>query len=228
LYGKKSNKDIKALWNMFDHRNEKTTTALAVMLVIVVLLTFGCPKKQFKEINPNSKGRDTLKAVGYGYVRISPNAHTNQITLARQKARMLASKNLAAQISGIDFVYDNLKKQTVTFYKFQAQTRGRIKGATTEYFSIGKSGILVKQTLKTNKAMLKLPQTTILKTSFSTENMAKSLTRIYREAVEYTISRKFSSRKKVTGKIYLADMHISDHKGPGHIKVIVELRITVK
>jgi hypothetical protein len=221
-------KDITGLWNMFDHGYEKIGTALPVMLVIVALLTFGCSKKQFKEINPKSKGHDNLEVVGYGYVRISPNARSNQITLARQKARMLASKNLAAQIWGIEFVYDNRKKHTVTFHQFQAYTRGRIKGATTEYYSTVKSGILVKQTLKKEKAFPKLPQTTILKTSFRTENIAKSLTRIYREAVAYTISRKFSSRKKATGKIYLADMHISDHKGPGSIKVIVELRITVK
>ncbi|MHC4459282.1 MAG: hypothetical protein ACYS0I_19750 [Planctomycetota bacterium] len=224
----KLNKNIKGLWTMFDHRYGKIGTALPVMLVIVSLLTFGCSKEQFKEINPKSKGHDTLEVVGYGYVRMSPNARSNQKTLARQRARMLASKNLAAQISGIEFVYDKRKKQTVTFHKFQAHTRGRIKGAVTEYYSTGKSGILVKQTLKTKKAIPKSPQTTLLKTAFRTENMAKSLTHIYREAVAYTISRKFSSRKKATGKIYLANMQISDRKGPGPIKVIVELRITVK
>jgi hypothetical protein len=212
---------------MFDHRYEKIR-ALPVMLVIVALLTFGCSKKQFKEIKPKSIGHDTLEIVGYGYVRIAPNARSNRITLARQKARMSASKNLAAQISGIEFVYDNRKKQTVTFHKFQAHTRGRIKGATTEYYSTGKSGILVKQTLKIKKTIPMLPQTTILQTSFRTEDMAKSLTRIYREAVAYTISRKYSSRKKASGKIYLADMQVSDHKNPGPIKVTVELQITVK
>jgi hypothetical protein len=213
---------------MLDHRDEKIGTALPVMLAIVALFTFGCSKKQFKEINPKNKGHDSLEVVGYGYVRISPNVRSNQITLARQRARMLASKNLAAQISGIEFVYDNRKKQTVTFHNFQAHTRGRFRGATTEYYTTGKSGILVKQTLKTKNTIPNLPQTTILKTAFRTENMAKSLIHIYREAVAYTISRKFSSRKKATGKIYLADMQISDHKGPGPIKVIVELRITVK
>jgi len=197
------------------------------MLVMLALLTFGCSKNQFKEIDPKNKAHDALEIVGFGYVRISPNASSNQITLARQKGRMLAAKNLAAQISGIEFVYDNRKKQTVTFHKFQAHTRGRIQGATTEYHFTGKTGILVKQTLKTKNAIPKLPQTTILKTSFRTENMAKSLSGIYREAVAYTISRKFTSRKKATGKIYLADMQISDHKGSGPIKMILELRITV-
>jgi hypothetical protein len=112
-------------------------------------------------------------------------------------------------------------------HKFQAHTRGKIKGATTEYYFTGKSGILVKQTLKTKNAIPKLPQTTILKTSFRTENMAKSLTGIYREAVAYTISRKFSSRKKATGKIYLTEMRISDYKGREDIKVSRKLLVAV-
>jgi hypothetical protein len=212
---------------MFDHRYGKIVTSLPGMFIILALLTFGCSKEQFKEINPQHKGHDTLEAVGYGYVRILPSASSNQITLARQKARMLASKNLVAQMSGIEFVYDRRKKRTVTFHRFQAHTRGRIKGATTEYYPSGKSGILVKKTLKTKKAIPKLPRTTILKTSFRTEDMAKSLARTYREAVDYTISRKFSSIKTATGKIYLADMQLSDYKGAGLINVTLELRITV-
>jgi len=209
------------------HRYEKIGTALPGMIVMLALLTFGCSKNQFKEIDPKNKAHDTLEVVGFGYVRISPNASSNQITLARQKGRMLAAKNLAAQISGIEFVYDNRKKQTVTFHKFQAHTRGRIQGATTEYHFTGKTGILVKQTLKTKNAIQKSPQTTILIASFRTENMAKSLSGIYREAVTYTISRKFSSRKKATGKIYLTDMRISDYKSRKDIKVSLELLVSV-
>ncbi len=212
---------------MFDYRCEKIGMALPGMLVIMALLTLGCSKEQFKEINPKSRGNETPEVVGYGHVRISPGASSNQITLARQKARMLATQNLAAQIAGVEYIYDIQKKQAVTFHKFQARTRARIKGATTEYYFIGKSAILVKQTLKTKDAIPELSRTTILKTTFRTENVAKSLTGIYREAVAYTISRKFSSKKKATGKIYLTEMRISDYKSREDIKVSLELLVSV-
>jgi hypothetical protein len=201
--------------------------ALPVILMVLTGITLSCSKEQFNEIGTEINRQNSFEIVGYGYVRLSPNASSNQITLARQRARMQAANNLAAHISGIEFAYDKRNKQTVTLDKFQAHTRGTIKGATTEYYPAGKSAILVKQTLRIKKANPTLPRTTHLKTSFRTDDMAKSLMRTYREAVAYTISRKFTSRKSATGKIYLAHMLISDHKGSGSLKVTLELRITV-
>ena len=74
----------------------------------------------------------------------------------------------------------------------------------------------------------RLTRTILLKTSFRTEDMSKSLIRTYRDAVSYTISRKYSSKKTATGKIYLTDMQISDYKGPGPIGVTVQLKIIVR
>jgi hypothetical protein len=213
---------------MFIHRCAKFGRILPVILVFFTGFTLSCSKEQFKEMGPKSNRQDILEIVGYGYVRLSPNARSNQITLARQRARMQAANNLAAHISGVEFNYDKRKKQTVTLDKFQAHTRGTINGATTEYYPAGKSAILVKQTLRIKRARPKLPRTTILKTSFRTEDMAKSLIRVYREAVTYTILRKFPSRNSATGKIFLAHMQISDHKEPGPLKVTLELRITLK
>ena len=201
--------------------------AFPLILMVLTGLTLGCSKEKFHEIGPESKGQDSVEIVGYGYVSLPPDAGSNQITLARQRARMQAANNLATHISGIEYAYDKRNQQTVTLDKFKAHTQGTIKGATTEYYPAGKSAILVKQTLRLKKANPKFSRTTHLKTSFRTEDMAKSLMRTYREAVVYTISRKFASRKSATGKIYLAHMQISDHKGPGPLKVTLELRITV-
>ena len=212
---------------MFIDRYQRFGTTLPVILALFIAFALSCTKEKFHEIGPESKTHETHEIVGYGYVRIPPNARSNQINLARQRARMQASSNLAAHISGIDFVYDKRKKQTVELNTFQAHTRGTIKGAATEYYPTGKSAILVKQSLRTKRAQPLLPRTTILKTSFRTEDMPKSLIRCYREAVAYTISHKFPSRTSATGKIYLVHMHISDHRSPGPLKVTLKLKITV-
>ncbi|MBT8373836.1 MAG: hypothetical protein KJN80_02885, partial [Deltaproteobacteria bacterium] len=62
-------------------------------------------------------------------------------------------------------------------------------------------------------------------TSFRSDNLQKSLLREYRNAVQQMASAEYKKKNKITGKIMLSDMNISDYKGKSDIKVKVKLFI---
>ena len=61
--------------------------------------------------------------------------------------------------------------------------------------------------------------TTFYETSFRSDNLQKSLIGEYRNAVEEMASAKYKKKNKITGKILLSDMSISDYKGKSDNKV---------
>lgn len=65
--------------------------------------------------------------------------------------------------------------------------------------------------------------TAFYETSFRSDNLQKSLIGEYRNAVREMASAKYKKKNRITGKILLSDMSISDYKGKRDIKVKVKM-----
>ena len=203
---------IKKLYNMSYRIN--TTFVLTIILIIS-----SCTRDKFEETTAEKKFSKELQVVGYGYAKIPDKSSPNGKILARQRAAGLAAGSLVDQISGIDFILKKVKGKSVVFKMLKTSSRGVLKNTNIKYYNLGNNRILAKQTCLTKIILSNSDYAAFYETSFRSDNLQKSLIGEYRNAVEEMASAKYKKKNKITGKILLSDMSISDYKGKSDIKV---------
>ena len=203
----------------------KINTTFVLAIIIISFVVAGCTKDKFEETNVERKIFQELQIVGYGYAKIPENSSPNGKILARQRAAGLAASSLVDQISGIDFVLKKVKGNSAAFKIIKTSSRGVLKNTQIKYYNLGNNRILAKQVGRTKAVVSGAKDTTFYETSFRSDNLQKSLLRECRNAVQQMASAKYKKKNKITGKIMLSDMNISDYKGKSDIKVKVKIFI---
>jgi len=188
-------------------------------VLTIILIISGCTRDKFEETTAKKKFSKELQVVGYGYAKIPDNSSPNGKILARQRAAGLAASSLVDQISGIDFVLKKVKGQSAVFKILKTSSRGVLKNTNIKYYDLGSNRILAKQTCLTKIIVSGSSHTAFYETSFRSDNLQKALMREYRKAVQQMASAKYKKKNKITGKIMLSDMSISDYRGKSDIKV---------
>ena len=188
------------------------------VLTIIIIIS-GCTRDKFEEPTAEKIFSKELQVVGYGYAKIPDNSSPNGKILARQRAAGLAASSLVDQISGINFVLKKVKGKSAVFKILRTSSRGVLKNTNTKYYELGSNRILAKQTCLTKIVVSRSNHTAFYEASFRSDNLQKSLMREYRKAVQRMASAKHKKKNKITGKIMLSDMSISDYKGKSDIKV---------
>ncbi len=192
-------------------------------VLIIILIISGCTRDKFEETTAEKKFSKELQVVGYGYAKIPDNSSPNGKILTRRRAAGLAASSLVDQISGIDFVHKKVKGKSAVFKLLKTSSRGVLKNTNIKYYDLGSNRILAKQTYLTKVTVSSSNHTAFYETSFRSDNLQKDLLREYRKAVQQMASAKYKKKNKITGKIMLSDMSISDYKGKKDIKVKVKL-----
>ncbi|MCP4366762.1 MAG: hypothetical protein GY797_01410 [Deltaproteobacteria bacterium] len=192
-------------------------------VLIIILIISGCTRDKFEETTAEKKFSKELQVVGYGYAKIPDNSSPNGKILTRRRAAGLAASSLVDQISGIDFVLKKVKGKSAVFKLLKTSSRGVLKNTNIKYYDLGSNRILAKQTYLTKISVSGSNHTAFYETSFRSDNLQKDLLREYRKAVQQMASAKYKKKNKITGKIMLSDMSISDYKGKKDIKVKVKL-----
>jgi hypothetical protein len=203
----------------------KINTTFVLTIILVSFVVAGCTRDKFEKTNVEKKISKELQVVGYGYAKIPENSSPSGKILARQRAAGLAASSLVDQISGIDFVLKKVKGKSAAFKILKTSSRGVLKNTHIKYYDLGNNRILAKQIGRTKVIVSGSNHTTFYKTSFRSDNLQKSLLREYRNAVQQMASAKFKKKNKITGKIILSDMNISDYKGKSDIKVKAKIFI---
>jgi len=188
-------------------------------VLTIILIISGCTRDKFEETTAEKKFSKELQVVGYGYAKIPDNSSPNGKILARQRAAGLAASSLVDQISGIDFILKKVKGKSAVFKILKTSSRGVLKNTNIKYYDLGSNRILAKQTCLTKIIVSGSNHTAFYETSFRSNNLQKTLMREYRNAVQEMASAKYKKKNKITGKIMLSDMSISDYKGKSDIKV---------
>ena len=194
-------------------------------VLTIILIISGCTRDKFEETTAKKKFSKELQVVGYGYAKIPDNSSPNGKILARQRAAGLAASSLVDQISGTKFVLKKAKGKTAIFKTLKTSSHGVLKNTNIEFYDLGNNRILAKQIGRTKVILSGSNHTTFYETSFRSDNLQKSLLREYRNAVQQMASAKYKKKNKITGKIILSDMNISDYKGKSDIKVKVKIFI---
>ncbi len=205
----------------------KINAAFVFATILTSLVLSGCAKEKSEKTDVEVKGFKEIQVVGYGCVKIPENAGANGKILARRRASMMAAANLVAQISGIEFSFEKKKGESATLKIFETSSDGVIKGSNTEYYYIGNNVILARQTIITKIPVSGIDNAVFFETSLTADNLQKSMTREYRNAVKQIVSKKYPGKTEVTGKIYLSDMNIVD-KGKGNIEVKIKVLIALQ
>ncbi|MBT8356179.1 MAG: hypothetical protein HKO79_09670 [Desulfobacterales bacterium] len=203
----------------------KINTTFVLTVLLISFAVAGCTKDKFEKTNVAKKISKELQVVGYGYAKIPGNSSPSGKILARQRAAGLAASSLVDQISGIDFVLRKVKGKPAAFKTLKTSSRGVLKNTQIKYYNLGNNRILAKQVSRIKISISGTKNTTFYETSFRSDNLQKSLLREYRNAVQQMASAEYKKKNKITGKIMLSDMNISDYKGKSDIKVKVKLFI---
>ncbi|MDY6790803.1 MAG: hypothetical protein SWH54_05990 [Thermodesulfobacteriota bacterium] len=205
----------------------KINTAFVCAIIFILLITASCPRDKFEEAVVEKKISKEIQVVGYGYAKIPENASPNSKILARRRAAGLAANSLVDQISGVEFVLKKVKGTFVDFNTLKTSSQGVLKNTTTEFYDLGNHRILAKQTCLTKIIISRSDHAVFYETSFRTGNLKKALISEYRNAVMRTALNKHRNKEKMTGKIFLSDMRISDYKEKSDIKVKIKIFVVV-
>jgi len=203
----------------------KINTAFVFAIILISLVTAGCPRDKLEETSAEEKISKELQVVGYGYAKIPENSSPNGKILARRRAAGLASSSLVDQISGTKFVLKKAKGKTAIFKTLKTSSHGVLKNTNIEFYDLGNNRILAKQTCLTKAIISRSANAVFYETSFRADNLQKALIREYRNAVQQMASSKDKKKNEITGKIMLSDMSISDYKGKSDIKVKIKIFI---
>ncbi|NNK85377.1 MAG: hypothetical protein HKO91_07495, partial [Desulfobacterales bacterium] len=203
----------------------KINTTIVLTILLISFAVAGCTRDNFEKTNVEKKISQELQVVGYGYAKIPGNSSPSGKILARQRAAGLAASSLVDQISGIDFVLKKVKGKPTALKILKTSSRGVLKNSQIKYYNLGNNRILAKQVGRTKVIVSGAKNTTFYETSFRSDNLQKSLLREYRNAVQQMASAEYKKKNKITGKIMLSDMNISDYKGKNDIKVKVKIFI---
>ena len=172
----------------------------------------------FREIEVDSNNLENFQVMGYGTGRL------RIPEMAQQKAKVNAMSNLIDQIAGRDFVYEKSDNSV----NFKSTSKGTLSGTKlVDSYELNDNTFLTILSSSMQKMDIDQKNAYLLETEFRTDNLEKALIKKYRIAVEELISRKFKKQSRLTGKLYLSDIKLSDFEGNPDFAVKLKVLIFI-
>ena len=187
---------------------------LSVCLLVGLMTACEEPTPSPTALTPETETR--LQVIGWGYVKLRPDASTHQRLTARQRAQRLAAANLAAQMAGSRFTYERRNTPPASITQLTLTTQAHIKQPRIEYRDVGELGVMVRQIAEVAVRQTDINQAFTYSADLHVANVTNAEAILYRQAVEKAVESRIPDRGNITGTLYLTDFSISSaHPKPG-------------
>ncbi len=189
---------------------------IVITILIIILLVSCSDDRTFKEIKIKENIMIKNTVMGFGTGRsFNPE-------MAKIKANSNATVNLINQVSGMEFVYTKSNGSV----SFKTKSKGTLTNVQEEAsYDLGDNKCLLILSSSRKAGDMEFEKTSLLETSYRTDNLEKSLIEKYQIAIKEIIKKKYSDKTSIKGKLYLSEIKVSDYEGKDDF--MVELKILI-